>query len=334
MAFTPGSRFGTLHNYCPRLVAFEYCSDVDRHYAKDTPSNFILFVGGLGDSLMTVRYPSLLSEYLPSTWSLVEVCTASTGAGWATRRLDEDSEDLCKAVRYFRNLAEKRSPGSSPKVVLLGHSTGSQIAMNYLVGPWKHALIPPAVLDRPVVDGAIFQAGISDREGLAEELSASDLETSLEVSRTWIKEGRGRDQLPESLTKISLGVSPSAERWLSLVDKEGDDDYFSSDLSDDRLERVWGGRGLASRGITIMALLGEKDEHMPKWLDKAQLLGRWETQVRGANGIWHDRSGVVNDATHNLNKNGDDIIEELCERILGLVYSVDPELAHRNVGKL
>ncbi|KAL9092363.1 MAG: hypothetical protein Q9159_000871 [Coniocarpon cinnabarinum] len=330
-SFPPASHAGNLHHYASRLVAFEHGLP---HGNAAAAHNFVLFVGGLDDSLLTVRYPSVLATVLPASWAVAEVQTRSSGVGFATGSLERDSEDLVKAVAYFRQLAKQRNAGASSKVVLIGHSTGCQDAMNYLIGPWKQNPIPGDVKQRPVLDGVVFQAGISDREAVEGRLPPQLIRDSLDLARAMVDQGKGRDQLPIESTNGMFGAQPSANRWLSLISDGGDDDYFSSDLPDDRVERVWGSEGLATRGVKTLVLLGEKDDGMPQRVDKAELIGRWETYVKGSNGLWDDRSGVLPGAGHNLNDNSDDVVRTLCERIAGFVRSLDPELAQTDVGKL
>ena len=334
MPFRPGAYPGVVHHYAPRLIAFEHMPSLAQNQSSTNAHNFVLFLGGLGDSLMTVRYPYVLATLLPRTWALVELQLSSTGLGWTTGMLERDSSELETAVSYFRDLSRQRDSNAQAKVILLGHSTGCQIAMNYLVGSWKQPLMPNHVKERPAVDGVIFQAGISDREAITLSLSSSEVEESLRLAEEMCSNGRAHDHVPEAATKHLFAANPSAERWISLASREGEDDYFSSDLPEARLERVWGERGIASRGLKVMVLLGEKDEGMPAWLNKTKLLSSWETQVKGANGVWDDRSGVVPGATHNLNKSDETVVKDLCGRVLGLVHSVDPELAHKDVGRL
>ena len=334
MPFTPAAYPGSLHHYAPRLVAFEHAPASDKAAGNIEAHNFVLFVGGLCDALMTVKYPSVLATVLPSSWAVAEVQTRSSGVGFTTGSLERDSEDLAKAITYFRDVAKQRNSESPAKVILLGHSTGCQDAMNYIVGPWKQEPMPQHVKERPPLDGVILQAGISDREGVEDHLDARQVQESLKIAEAMIQEGRGLDHMPLATTKGMFGAQPSAERWTSLLNETGDDDYFSSDLSDDRLERVWGAGGLAARAVKVMVLLSGEDENMPKSLNKAELISKWETFVKGSNGLWDDRSGVLERASHNLNKSSDSVVNRLCETVLGFVQSIDPHLAHKDTGKL
>ena len=324
MSFTPTPHPGVLHHYSPKLVAFEHRpGQVD----TDQPHNFVLFVGGLGDTLLSDRYPSVLATFLPATWAIIEVHTRSSGLGWATGTLERDSEDLSKAIAYFRDLAKQRNAQVPAKVVLFGHSTGCQDAVNYLVGPWKAASIPQEVLDRPRLDGVVLQAGISDREGMANEgFSPEQIRKSLEVAHAMIDEGRGGDYMP---TAVVSGTQTSANRWVSLQSEDGDDDYFSSDLGEDRLQRVWGKRGLATRDARILVLLSGEDEHMPESVDKAKLAAQWEGYVRDNGGSWDERSGVLPGASHNLNISSNEAVKGLCDKAVDFIQSIDSDHASR-----
>lgn len=180
----------------------------------------------------------------------------------------------------------------------------------------------------------VLQSGISDREGVAGEFHPAEVARSLEIAREWVREGRGGDQLPRSVTKGVFGANVSAERWVSLVDAEGEDDYFSSDLGESRVERVWGAGGFGGRGVRVMVLIGGSDEHMPGFVNKEGLVARWEGKVKGAGGAWDERSGVVEGAGHNLNRNGEEVVKGLCERIVGFVGDVEKEGVSKDGGKL
>lgn len=339
MPFTTGPYPGTLHHYAPRLIAFEHQPKNENTSGAGTtesPANFVLFLGGLGDALMTVRYPSVLAKQLRSSWSVAEVQLSSSGAGWATSSLERDADELAKAVEYFRGLAKSRWMSLSKSVgniVLLGHSTGCQIAISYLIGAWKEPKIPQSVLDRPPVQGVILQAGISDREALSDVLSASQRESSFKLARSWIADGRGGDILPRSATNGVFGADPSAERWINLADPAGDDDLFSSDLSDARVTRIWGASGLAMRKVTALVMLGAEDEHLPSFIDKDRLMGQWKSAVKDGGGSWDHGSGVVPKAGHNLNKSPSDAVEDLCNRILNFIHTTESS-AHGGIPHL
>src|SRR5689334_19664794 len=107
---------GTAHKYSKRRVAFEHTY---LNPFNDAP-NTILWVGGLGDGLLTVPYPSEIAKSLPSNWVIAEVLLGSSYRGWGTSSLARDARELAECVSYFKQLR----PGK--KIVVMGHSTGCQ----------------------------------------------------------------------------------------------------------------------------------------------------------------------------------------------------------------
>ena len=346
------SHAGILHRYTSRLVAFEhqrisatapkslptYAAAVAAVQQSSNnsilPTNFILFVSGLGDNLLTVTYPALIASRLPPRWALVEISLSSAGIGWTTSTLQRDASELARAVKYFRDLGSTRlgdnqSTHQQSKIVIMGHSTGSQVSIEYLVGPWREPSIPESTLSRPKVDGVILQAPASDREGVAMEgsLQPGVGESSLEIARDMIAAGKGGEILPLSATggESVFSAQPSAYRWHSLLDPEGDDDYFSDPAASDekRLQRVWGSEGLRSRRVPTLALMSGRDEHVPGWVDKHSRLRVWKELV--GNLFWDERSGVVEGASHNLNRSADEQRSDLCGRVVDFVEKLDRE---------
>ncbi|KAF2817734.1 DUF1749-domain-containing protein [Mytilinidion resinicola] len=288
---------GTLHRYTPRLVALE-------HTPTTPPTHTLLWIGGLGDGLLTVPYPTTLSHSLPPSWSLAEVLISSSYRGWATSSLARDARELASCVAYFRAL--RPAPGS--KIVLMGHSTGCQDIMAYLSASGSKS--------RPKLDGAILQAGISDREALVSALPPDVYAESVKVAQEWVEQGKGADVLPLSVTTRVFGSAVSADRWLSLTspDKRGADDYFSSDLEDAQLEETFGKIGESK--TPLLFLLGGSDEHMPPEVDKGALLERWARVVRDGGGVVDkEAGGVVEGASHNLDGDPEKVVGDLVGRV-------------------
>ena len=211
---------GILHRISPPLIAFE-------HFQNSQPkaSNTLIFLGGLSDGLGTVPYVPHIVSALPSSWTLVEPILSSSYRQFGIASLAQDVVEIAHVVEYFHTIR----PGG--KIVLLGHSTGSQQIMHYSIHPGL----------RPEIHGAIFQASASDREALATLLSSDDYHSTCAVAQLYISEGRGEDVLPFKVTRASFQTAPlSARRWMSLAspgpDHEGEDDYFRSDFDDERLD--------------------------------------------------------------------------------------------------
>jgi len=342
---------GILHHYSNGLTAFEYTSDTS---PRSKPHS-LLFIGGLGDGFFTVRFVADLAVALESTsWSFFSVLLSSSYAGWGLGSLGKDIEEIAECVQYVRNYKQIQQNELSEvgKVVIMGHSTGSQDVLHYLYSPnplprnsqsnscLQHLL-------RPVVDGAILQAPVSDREGLLLALqsgTATDSPAELadiyaqlvDTAKRTCSDGNSMDVLlPLSLTSrlgYPADAAISCRRFLSLVSPDSpehpsEDDLFSSDLTDDRLHETFG--MIASRGLLrskLLVLYSGRDQFAPEWVDKASLLQRWKNATDNSKEqVWDARnSGVILGASHSLI--GDDEEEprrDLVARVIAYLKNVE-----------
>lgn len=208
-------------------------------------------------------------------------------------------------VRYFKELGDGN--GHSGKVVLMGHSTGCQDIMHYLVGPHGAA-----------VDGAIFQGGVSDREDPGIDPKAREI--LVKEAEKWIDEGRGDECMPRQGHVLVQKDEPqvSAYRTWSLLAVGGDDDYFSSDLDKSVLEKTFGRVGEKIK--RVMFLLGERDPHVPASVDKEELIRRWTSCLRdGGVVVDEENGGVVKGGSHSFNGDGEGVVGDLVGRVVGFV---------------
>jgi Protein of unknown function (DUF1749) len=121
----------------------------------------------------------------------------------------------------------------------------------------------------------------------------------------------GKDVLlPLSMTArigLSEDVAIGSKRFLSLASPDSpvtplEDDLFSSDLDDARLQQTFG--VIASRGLlknSLLVIPSGADEYVPAWVNKERLLERWEMAVKqgaGNRDIWDVRGGLIPGATH------------------------------------
>lgn len=256
---------------------------------------------------MTVPYIIPLVEALPKSYSLVEVLLSASYDGWGTSSLDRDVSEIAECVKYFRNL----NPGG--KIILLGHSTGSQDIMHYIVSDGK----------RPGIDGAILQGGISDREAMTMLMQPGEYEKSVKMAREYINDGRGEDCLPSNLTGGVFPGPASARRWMSLAspgpDHSGQDDYFSSDFSEERLVNTFGKAG--STKVPISILYGEQDPYVPATIDKIQLVDRWMRHVKQGGGSIDEGSGVIRGGTHTFREGGKPL-DDFKRRVVGFLNRI------------
>lgn len=198
-------------------------------------------------------------------------------------------------------------------MLLMGHSTGSQDVLHYVYHQSEQ--------QRPPVDGAILQAAVSDREGLAmmcekdqnfqhayEECLRISLNSKAESPQGLIC------ALPPDLTS-RLGWPRghvSCKRFLSLASpfspvRPDSDDLFSSDLSDETQSKTFGAVGrsglLNSCDIphpSMLVLLSEKDQYTPITIDKETLIARWASALENGHARIAPSSGVIPGASHNV----------------------------------
>lgn len=255
-----GNMEGRLHRYWPRrnLSLFEYTSakrPISPAGRWPTPV-VLLFVGGLGDTFLSVPYASDLAEELGRDGEAYNVCTvmqpllSSSGPGWGTSNLDRDVEEIAAAIDFIRSNArpEPLGPGrDSVSIVLMGHSTGCQDVLHYLCSP-----IRPGHT-RPPIQGAILQAPVSDREGLQNAIGEQPrLKAIYDDCIQYCASAKDKDAmvLPQTWsTELGWGSSAvSVARFESLAspqspEQPGKDDLFSSDLSEERLNTTFGAVG-------------------------------------------------------------------------------------------
>lgn len=305
---------GTLHRYAERLVAFEHASPSSRETPTTSPTHTLLWVGGLTDGLLTVKYPSAIANSLPTNWRIAEVLISSSYEGFATGSLKRDAVELAQAIKYFQDLRS----ASGGKIVVMGHSTGCQDIMELVVGTGK-ALVH--------IDGAILQSGVSDREAFTSLAARQGVKKELyglvDRARGLVEKGKGDEVLPKEGNFMAqlLGTSLTAYRTLSLLAKGGDDDYFSSDLEDSKLDRTF---GAFPNETVLLILFGELDQYVPAEIDKEGLIGRWAHVVRRHGGtIDEEHSGVVKGAHHNLNGDPEGVVQDLVQRVLGFLVGVE-----------
>jgi hypothetical protein len=304
-----------------------------------------------------VPYLKDLADALgPTEWSLFSILLSSSYTQFGMGRLGKDVEEIGKCVEYVKKYKEslQTDPAAgSPKVAIMGHSTGSQDVLTYISSPNPLPVDPVydgglQHITRPAVDGAILQAPASDREALSDmhengneyaHLNATEYKgiylqlVDMAKRMTYADENKEDVLLPLSLTtKIGFPPAPlTARRFLSLVSPDSpesplEDDMFSSDLTDKRLAETFG--MIATRDILaskLLVLYSGNDQYVPKWLDKEKLLKRWRAAAdKSTRKVWDDeRSGVVPGATHRLgNADEADARHDLVTRVAEYLVKV------------
>jgi hypothetical protein len=101
---------------------------------------------------------------------------------------------------------------------------------------------------------------------------------------------------------------------------DGEDDYFSSDLPDERLKGTF---GKLPPNAPLLILYSGNDDGVPKDVDKRRLVQKW-MHITEANGGSVDgvNGGVVEGASHNLNGQTTEV-DDLVKRVGGFVERLE-----------
>ncbi|KAI9255349.1 hypothetical protein EDC94DRAFT_661970 [Helicostylum pulchrum] len=211
----------------------------------------VVFIGGLGDGFNAVPYLEPLVKILSSNnWSLTQVQLSSSFNGYGTTNLQTDSEELDTLVTYLKQERNKS------KIVFLGHSTGSQDCY------WHNK----NGKTNQSISGYILQAPVSDREHF--EQSLPKLQQYLDLSSQLRNEGKGDSLLPRDAFWDPI----SADRFFSLCSKGGDDDIFSTDLTDGEISKLYQG---VNRPICW--IYSDQDEYYSSKQDKTTVMNRFKS---------------------------------------------------------
>ncbi|KAI1777519.1 DUF1749-domain-containing protein [Hypoxylon cercidicola] len=244
-------------------------------------TNALVFIGGLGDGPHTVPYPRAIAKRLEAepdlSYSVFEFRLTSSFTGFGFARLADDVADISALVKYLRSIGKQR-------VVLLGHSTGSQDCMEY-TSP-SHDVEP--------VEGYILQAPVSDRAAMAQEMGEAQLDGGLKVAKELIDAGRGHERMqPEHLSPSFHNTPISAARWYALGATDGEDNYFDPGLPAHVIEPYW-----QRIDKPLLILHSGNDEFVPRSLDKNALVGYWRSLCQP--GIASELSGTIPGAGHRV----------------------------------
>lgn len=237
----------------------------------------VIFIGGLTDGLLATEYLQPLSMALEAEkWSLVQPLLSSSYSGYGTSSLKQDALELDQLISYLIN--KEGSEG----VVLLGHSTGCQDIVHYMRSNTACS---------KAVRAAILQAPVSDREYRATLPETADM---IDLAASMIKEDKAMHLMPR---EANPDAPITAYRYYSLCAYMGDDDMFSSDLSDDQLRQRLG--HMSNTPCQVIFSMG--DEYVPEYVDKRSLVQRLCTAMGGAEKVeieWgnHSLSNRVQEA--------------------------------------
>ena len=209
----------------------------------------------------------------------MQTLLTSSHQGWGLSYISRDVEELGLLLHCLKN--EHHSQG----VVLLGQSTGCQDAVA-TAALYKNDLSAASIV------GVVLQAPVSDREWLATQ---PDTAARLHLAQSLVDAGRSDDVAFRAM-EID-GAAVTASRWLSLAAPGGEDDMFSSDLSDAQLAEKLSGL----QGVPTLLLLGSKDEYVPASVDYLELGNRMARAIGPT-----ARLAVVEGGNHGLHDHAED----------------------------
>lgn len=167
--------------------------------------------------------------------------------GTAHEMFTDCRDDIAGAVTYAKSRGAKR-------IILIGHSTGSQKAIWYLAG--THA---------PQVTGAVLLAPLSDYAS-AQSMFGNTYETLRRTAQKLVTAGS-----PHALLPVEFSPTPcDAQRWLSLYTPESKEEIFT--YASDKVPAT-----LRKTTVPLLALFASADEYADR---PAQDLATWFKQAR------------------------------------------------------
>ena len=204
---------------------------------------------------------------------------------------------------------------SGETFALVGHSTGCQNSIHFL----KNGDEDMVARTKSVA----LQAPVSDREHAMME---PNYQENIGLARQMKMDGKGEEMMPRS----AFWAPITASRFASLQDVGGEDDFFSSDLSDEDMAERLGHVGVWGRKHSgyLLAAYSGADEYVPECVDKDKLLKRMCDSMNGpgSDGVKEGDNNkrpvatplVITTANHNLSEDegdGDKFVAAVAEQL-------------------
>jgi len=206
--------------------------------------------------------------------SVVQFIMRSSYAGYGTTSLDTDAKDVVHLMKELKLRGKTR-------VILCGHSTGTQDVVHLL--RWLQS---NQGSDLPLVSGAILLAPVSDREAFLIEITEEVLKERVAQSEAKVKEKIGHEITPRDWGYENLPCSYN--RFLSLSKRLGQEDMWSSDLSEEEMRGIIG-----HVEVPTLVIFAGSDEYVPEFVDKKVLVRKLEDVMPGC-----CQSFIVGNAKH------------------------------------
>jgi len=225
----------------------------------------LVFIHGITEGFLSIPLLPDLTKVLSdmASASVIQLIMRSSYSGYGVTSLDTDVRDLVDLLKELKLRGKKR-------IILCGHSTGTQDVVHLL--RWLQS--NSETVDLPLVKGAIFLAPVSDREAFLLEIPETLLQERVKLAESKVKENLGEDLAPRDWGYEKIPCSYN--RFISLSKRLGQEDMWSSDLSEDELSSVIGHVKIPS-----LIVYAEMDEYVPKYVDREVLLSRLQKAMPG-----------------------------------------------------
>ncbi|CAD7928890.1 unnamed protein product [Amoebophrya sp. A120] len=240
---------GRLVPYTSKLCYFDFDSFPDRGQGRK--SKLCILLPGLGDGFCTVPWLSCLGEKLveQGDWLVVQPVLRSSYSQFGFHTLADDVQDIEELLAAVKG---RVVTGMAPiqDLLLVGHSTGCQIFLRWLVHYCEKLNAVNASSDR-ILDSMpeygkiqiILQGAVSDREATNQILSNDpDAVKLLQQELERNENSDSKEHLLESATLAHKAFDTPAitkYRAASLYGKLTEDDLFSTDLTDENLAHIF-----------------------------------------------------------------------------------------------
>ena len=272
-----------------KRVAFKYGSDPN-------PRNYLISIGGLSDGFMSCNYIPLLSRALERfSISVVQILMSSSYNGFGHVRLEDDCMELDALVKYLKE--KQKLSDKEGFIGMLGHSTGCQDCIYHSA----HGS------EKGNVDFMILQAPVSDREsmekewiGTGDEIKIARFKELKQLASSLIEQGKGDEILPRDAFFAPI----TAYRFTDLSERNGMDDFFSSDFSDEEIAE-----NFQHIKKPTGFIFSEKDEYVPEHVNIDDLGSRWVNAIKDGEKL--TRITKIPNGIHSLKGNERELVDEV-----------------------
>ena len=197
-------------------------------FIKGKSTKLIMLIGGLGDLLFNIKYFQYLWNKFDENYMICIPNMRSSGNSFGSFTIWNDVEDINEILSYISN------KNKLDEIYLLGHSTGCQDIL---------CLFKKGINKQFPIKKCILQGPVSDRDYLNKDEKLLNEIKRIEKEYNILYENWNNSELKNSIdvskylydNKYPLLV----RRFVSLYSKLGDEDWFSYDISQEKLKSMY-----------------------------------------------------------------------------------------------